>query len=170
MNCIDVVKYLARETLEATDNRDELEANVDYDMADLTKRVHEKAQEMAETFDFKGAVTMIRRFIGELEIRLQYCGRSDNNWAKYLGYILLPDGQRHNFTDLCSGVGLPGTRAEDFDEMAKAAVDFASYYTSHNRGDDLPDWAPSADLADAIEDAAMCGMKEEGGYEVRRNQ
>ncbi len=54
MNCKDIVKYLARETLEATGDRDELEANVDYDMADLTKMVHEKAQDMAETFDFSG--------------------------------------------------------------------------------------------------------------------
>ena len=113
---------------------------------------------------------MIKRFIGDCEIRLQYCGRTSDNRAKYLGCILLPDGQRHNFADLQSGVGLPGTRAEDFDDMAEAAVDFAAYYTTHNQGDDTPDWAPPAELADAIEEAAMGGMKEEGGYEVRRQQ
>ena len=113
---------------------------------------------------------MIKRFIGDLEIRLQYWGRTSDNRAKYLGYILLPDGRRHNFTDLQSGVGMPGTRAEDFDDMAEAAVDFAAYYTTHNRGDDAPDWAPPAELADAISDAAMCGTKEEGGYKVQRQQ
>jgi len=112
---------------------------------------------------------MIKRFVGDCEIRLQYCGRTSDNRAKYHGYILLPDGQRHNFTDLQSGVGLPGTRAEDFDDMAEVAVDFAAYYTTHNRGD-APDWAPPAELADAIEEAAMGGMKEEGGYEVQRQQ
>ena len=113
---------------------------------------------------------MIKRFIGDCEIRLQYCGRTSDNRAKYLGYILLPDGRRHNFTDLQSGVGSPGTRAEDFDNMAEAAVDFAAYYTTHNRSDDTPDWAPPAELADAIEEASMSSMKEEGGYEIRRQQ
>lgn len=112
---------------------------------------------------------MIKRYIGDLEIRLQYVGRTADNRANYLGCIVLPDGSRHNFADLSSGVGCPGTRAEDFDDMAEAAVDFAAYYTTHNRGDDVPDWAPPAELADAISDAAICGMKEEGeGYEVRR--
>lgn len=113
---------------------------------------------------------MIKRFIGDCEIRLQYCGRTSDNRAKYLGYILLPDGQRHNFADLQSGVGSPGTRAEDFDNMAEAAVDFATCYATHNRGDDTPDWAPPAELADAIEEAAMSGMKEESGYKVQRQQ
>lgn len=113
---------------------------------------------------------MIKRFIGDLEIRLQYRGRSDDNRAKYCGYILLPDGQRHNFDDLCSGVGTPGTRAEDYDEMAESAVDFAAYYSSDNRGDDTPNWAPPAELADAISDAAMSGMAEDEGYNVRREK
>ena len=111
---------------------------------------------------------MISRYIGDLEIRLQYVGRTQDNRANYLGTIILPDGRRHNFADLNSGVGCPGTRAEDFDAMAEAAVDFAAYYTTHNRGDDIPDWAPPAELADAIEEAAMPGMAEDEGYEVRR--
>lgn len=113
---------------------------------------------------------MIRRYIGDLEIRLQYLGRSDDNRAKYCGFILLPDGRRHNFGDLCSAVGTTGTTAEDYDEMAESAVGFAAYYTTFNRGDDVPKWAPSAELADAIDDAAISGMKEEGGYEIRREQ
>ena len=54
--------------------------------------------------------------------------------------------------------------------MAEAAVDFATFCTEGNHGDDLPSWAPSAKLADAIEEAACYGMKEEGGYEIRREQ
>ena len=113
---------------------------------------------------------MIQRFIGELEIKLQYLGRSDDNRAKYLGYILLINGDRYNFTDLCSGVGLPGTRAEDYDEMAEAAVNFASFYSSDNQDDDTPTWAPTEELADAITEAATWGMKEDGGYIIWRKQ
>lgn len=113
---------------------------------------------------------MATRFIGDLEIRLRYDGRSADNRAKYIGYILLPNRQRYNFTDLQSGVGFDGTTADDLDEMAESAVGFATYYTTHNRGDDLPKWAPPAELADEMEDAAMGGMKEEGGYEVRRER
>ena len=113
---------------------------------------------------------MIKRYIGELEIRLQYRGRSSDNRANYLGSIILPDGRRHNFTELQSGVGCPGTRPEDFDEMAQAAVDFASYYSSDNRGDDTPDWAPPAELADAIQEASYSGMAEDSGYVVLRKR
>jgi len=113
---------------------------------------------------------MIKRYIGELEIRLQYCGRTSDNRAKYLGTIILPNGQRHNFANLQSGVGCPGTRPEDFDEMAEAAVDFASYYSSDNRGEDTPDWAPPAELADAIQEASNGGMAEDFGYIVRRKK
>lgn len=113
---------------------------------------------------------MIRRFIGDCEVRLQYNGRSDDGRAKYFGYILLPDGQRYNFNDMCSAVGVAGTTAEDYDDMAEFAVCFSAYYTTHNRGDDLPDWAPSADLADDIEDAICCAAKEDGGYEVQREK
>jgi len=113
---------------------------------------------------------VIKRYIGELEIRLQYCGRTSDNRAKYLGNIVLPDGRKWNFADLQSGVGCPGTRPEDFDEMAESAVSFATYYTSHNRGDDTPDWAPPAELADAIEEASYSGMAEDSGYIVLRKR
>jgi len=113
---------------------------------------------------------MIQRYIGDLEVGLHYLGRSNDNRAKYCGYILLQDGQRYRFNNLCSGVGIAGTAAADYDDMAESAVGFASYYTTDNRGNDLPDWAPSADLADAIEEAAMGGMKEDGGFEVQRTK
>jgi len=113
---------------------------------------------------------MIKRYIGELEIRLHYWGRTNDNRASYIGSVILPDGQQWNFADLQSGVGCPGTRPEDFDKMVEAAVDFAAYYTSHNRGDDTPDWAPPAELADAIEEASYSGMAEDSGYIVRRRK
>lgn len=36
------------------------------------------------------------------------------------------------------------------DAAARSAVGFGSYYQTGNRGDDLPDWAPSAEFADAL--------------------
>lgn len=57
---------------------------------------------------------------------------------------------------------------EAFDEMAGSAVSFGSYYTTHNRGDDTPDWAPDAEVADAIEEATAWAMDDEGNYTVER--
>jgi len=113
---------------------------------------------------------VIKRYIGELEIYLQYCGRTIDDRAKYLGNIILPDGRKWNFANLQSRVGCPGTRPEDFDAMAESAVDFATYYTSHNRDDNTPDWAPSAELADAMEEASYSGMAEDSGYIVLRKR
>lgn len=57
-----------------------------------------------------------------------------------------------------------------YDEMAESAVGFASYYTTHNRGDDLPDWAPSAEVADAIAEATEWAQDDRGDYEVHRTK
>jgi hypothetical protein len=103
---------------------------------------------------------MIKRYCGELEIGLHYCGRTPDNRAKYLGYLKLPDGRRWRFADLHSRVGADGTRPQDFDSMAQSAVGFATYWTSHNRGHDTPEWAPPADLADAFDSAAELGEKD----------
>jgi hypothetical protein len=48
--------------------------------------------------------------------------------------------------------------------MAMSAAAFGSYYTTHNRGDDTPDWAPPPEVADAIDDAVSSGDV----FEVRR--
>ena len=107
---------------------------------------------------------MIKRYCGELEIGLQYRGRTADNRADYLGYIKLPDGRKWRFTDLASGVGTDGTRAEDFDNMAQSAVGFATYWTTHNRRE-APAWAPAVELADAISEAAEIGEED---YVIRR--
>jgi hypothetical protein len=103
---------------------------------------------------------VIKRYCGELEVGLHYRGRTPDNRATYLGYIKLPDGRRWRFAGLSSGVGTDGTRAHDFDSMAQSAVGFACYWTSYNRGDDTPAWAPPADLADAFDSAADLGEEE----------
>jgi hypothetical protein len=38
--------------------------------------------------------------------------------------------------------------------MAESAISFASYYSTDNRGDDTPEWAPPGDLAGDIGDSA----------------
>lgn len=38
--------------------------------------------------------------------------------------------------------------------LAMSACSFGGYYTSDNRGDDLPEWAPPAETADAISEAS----------------
>ena len=53
--------------------------------------------------------------------------------------------------------------------MAQSAVCFASYYTTHNRGDDAPEWAPPPEVADAIEEAVAGAQDDRGEYEVRRS-
>jgi hypothetical protein len=99
------------------------------------------------------------RYCGDLTIGLHYCGRTADNRATYLGYVRLPDGREWKFADLQTGVGEDGTRATDYDEMARSAVGFAAYWTSHNRAE-VPDWAPPADIADSFEDAASVGEED----------
>ena len=103
---------------------------------------------------------MIKRYCGELEVGLLYRGRTPDNRATYLGYVKLPDGRRWRFADLSSGVGTDGTRPQDFDSMAQSAVGFACYWTSYNRGDNTPAWAPPADLADAFDSVAEVGEED----------
>ena len=52
-----------------------------------------------------------------------------------------------------------GSIRETVDSAARAAVAFGSNYSTGNRGDDLPDWAPSAEFADALD--WLCAFMEE---------
>lgn len=117
---------------------------------------------------------MATRYIGEAVIRIAYHDSGD-----YRGTISA-GGHVWRFADLyapriptAGHVGSAGVAYDSsaaYDEMAASAIAFASYYTSRNRGDDVPEWAPPAEVADAIESAALAGMAEEGGYEVRRSR
>ncbi len=110
---------------------------------------------------------MILRYCGDLTIGLLYRGRTDDNRPEYRGCIRLPDGRTWRFNHLCGGCDLPGTRPEDYDRLATDAVGFATYWTSLNRGDDTPEWAPAGDLADAFDEAADLG---DSDYIVRRTR
>jgi len=73
-----------------------------------------------------------------------------------------------------SDLGVPGGyKAADspdaYDAAASSAVGFGSYYTTHNRGDDTPEWAPDPETADAIEEATSVAMDDQGRYLVRRS-
>ena len=48
----------------------------------------------------------------------------------------------------------PAIGVHDERSLAISVCSFGGYYTSDNRGDDLPDWAPEPDIADAINNAS----------------
>lgn len=111
---------------------------------------------------------MAKRYIGDAIITIQYRDRGD-----YAGTIRA-GGHTWHFEDLYAPAGgLPFAydSPEAYDKMAAAAVSFGSYYTTHNRGSDTPEWAPPAEVADAIEEATAWATDEEGKglYEVRRS-
>lgn len=51
-------------------------------------------------------------------------------------------------------------------DAVSAVCAFGSYYTSDNRGDDVPNWAPSPEVADAIEMAVGIALMDDGEYVV----
>jgi hypothetical protein len=89
-------------------------------------------------------------FSGSLKIELEQTGVSHDGRDVFKGTIILADGQKWPFDELKSGCG--GCRTEI--SMAESALSFASYYSSDNRGDDTPEWAPPSELASAIGNAA----------------
>jgi hypothetical protein len=83
---------------------------------------------------------------GELKIEIVPDGMNPEGRERFKGAIILPDGTRWEFDDLCSGVG--GTRHGEI-EMAESAISFGSYYSKGNRGE-APEWAPSEEVATEI--------------------
>ena len=53
------------------------------------------------------------------------------------------------------GLHGPACGVHDERDLALAATGFGGYYTSDNRGDDVPEWAPAPVVADAICQAAI---------------
>jgi hypothetical protein len=110
---------------------------------------------------------MAKRYIGDAVIRIAYHDEGD-----YRGTISA-GGKCWRFRDLKApaighgaGVGYDSSKA--YDEMASSAVGFGGYYTTHNRGEDCPEWAPPAEVADAIDEAASWAQDDSGEYQVRR--
>lgn len=112
---------------------------------------------------------MATRYIGSAVVRIQYHDSGD-----YRGTVRA-DGHTWAFRDLHAPRmgGAANTHGYDsseaYDEQAASAVAFGSYYTTHNRGDDCPAWAPSPETADAIDGAVSWAQNDSGEYAVRRS-
>jgi hypothetical protein len=108
---------------------------------------------------------MAKRRIGDAVVRIAY-----HNDGDYRGSVSA-NGRSWRFRDLhgpAIGFRFPYDSPEAYDRMAEEAVSFATYYTTHNRGDDVPPWAPSAEVADALEEATNFAMNDRGEYSVCR--
>jgi hypothetical protein len=120
---------------------------------------------------------MAKRYIGDAVITIEYVGETPDGRGNYKGTVRVGK-HTWRFDELHSGVGgvssgrgygYPADSPEAYDEMAQSAVSFASYYTTHNRGDDVPEWAPPPEVADAIDEAVSIVLRDDGTYEVRRS-
>ncbi len=84
-------------------------------------------------------------FSGSLIVLVRSLGHKDEHGKHgWEGHITTREGLDWKWDDLyCHG---------DAMEAAENAIAFASYYSTDNRGDesDIPEWAPSAAIADAI--------------------
>jgi hypothetical protein len=112
---------------------------------------------------------MARRYIGDAVVDVRYVASADC----YAGTVSVGD-TRWTFGGLHAPriQVAPAVAADSptmYDRMAASAVSFGSYYTSHNRGDDCPDWAPPAAVADAIDGAVSFVQDDQGRYAVRRS-
>ncbi|PNX45252.1 MAG: hypothetical protein BV459_09150 [Thermoplasmata archaeon M11B2D] len=116
---------------------------------------------------------MVRRYIGDATIYITYSDKDDET---YHGSVVTNDGYRWAFEMLRapqSGFPHAYDSSMAYDKMAKAALSFASYYTSFNRHGNTPDWAPDVDTADAIAAATDWAVKDVDGYtlyDVRRKK
>lgn len=109
---------------------------------------------------------MAKRYIGDAVVTIVYHDSGD-----YRGTVRAGDHSWH-FEDLHAprmGFSFAYDSPEAYDEMARSAVSFGSYYTTHNRGDDTPEWAPPPEVADAIDEAVGWAQDDQGTYEVRRS-
>jgi hypothetical protein len=87
---------------------------------------------------------MAIRYIGDLKIEIKY-----HDAGYYFGKIHTISGYVWKFSNLKAKLPYAYDSPQAYDRMAKEAVGFASYYTSLNR-EDAPAWAPSPEVADAI--------------------
>lgn len=111
---------------------------------------------------------MAKRYIGDAVVTIAYHDSGDYRGSVKVG--------RHTwaFRDLHAPPaghrkGVSYDSPEAYDSMAAAAVTFGSYYSSHNRGSDTPDWAPRPEVADTIEEATSWATDDRGRYAVSRS-
>lgn len=122
-------------------------------------------REREEAGEVRGSKGGVKRYIGDAVIDIAYHDAGD-----YRGTVTA-GGHTWSFDRLmapAAGMGVAYDSPEAYDKMAASAVGFGSYYTTGNRGDDTPDWAPSAAVADAISEATAWAQDDKGQYDVRR--
>lgn len=112
---------------------------------------------------------MAVRFCGELTIRLHFTG------SDYQGTISHDGRHLWTFADQYpprvgwgEGIGYDSPAA--YDMAAEGAIGFGSYYTTHNRGHDVPDWAPKPENADTISERSELSRDGSGQYIIRRKK
>lgn len=113
---------------------------------------------------------MAIRYCGDLKVRIEYVGTSPDNRESYRGVISCP-GYSWTFSDLRSGMGAHASDSpEAYDEMARSAISFATYYTTDNRDpdDDPGPGFPTAEQSDAFDEAAW--HFDDGGRIVTRSK
>ncbi len=114
---------------------------------------------------------MAKRYIGDAIIEIKYVGYI-NRRDDYTGKIKVKN-ITWKFDSLyapAAGFNFAYDSPQAYDKMAQAAVSFGSYYTTHNRGDDLPDWAPPPEIADTISEATSWAVHDDGSYEILRKK
>ena len=113
------------------------------------------------------------RFVGRVKVELEYLGETSFETHEYRARLTAGDkvyeSAGHYAPKVWDYNGTVYDSPEAFDEIAAAAVEHAAYFTTGNRGRGVPEDAPSAEVADALRDAAAEALRsDEGGYVVRR--
>lgn len=112
---------------------------------------------------------MPKRFIGDAVVEIRYSGHISGR-DEYAGSVRAGHCV-WKFDSLYAppaGFNFGYDSPQAYDRMAEAAISFGSYYTSRNRKDDVPSWAPPPELADIIDEATQYAWCETGHYMVSR--
>ncbi len=109
------------------------------------------------------------RKIGDALIFIEIDEDRQEERAWYKG-VVIARGEIWEFSDLGAPPNwdLAWDSDEAYDEMAASAISFGSYYSSYNRGNDVPKWAPPAHIADAIEAETSWAQDDRRIYEIER--
>jgi len=139
----------------------------------MVEDVYAAAQQAGKTVRPRGpdvvlSRSMAKRYIGDAVITIAYHDSGDYRGSIKAGRYTWA------FRDLHApraghGAGIGYDSPEAYDSMAASAVGFGSYYTRGNRGSDTPDWAPRAEVADAISEATSWAQDDQGSYAVARS-
>lgn len=114
---------------------------------------------------------MARRYIGDAVVTVQVDDSSISMGPRvsYKGSVRA-GGYTWKFSDLSLPIYRQAADSPDmYDSAAASAVSFGGYYTTYNRGDDTPDWAPPAHVADAIDESTSFETDDQGRYLVKRS-